>query len=46
MEHTITVTYDEDERDDIEEEITFTVPSSNVTITPAAAAPGETITWK
>ena len=43
-EHTITVTYDdEDGGGDIEEEITFIVPSSNVTITPAAAAPGETI---
>ena len=43
-EHTITVTYDdEDGGGDIEEEITFIVPSSNVTIIPAAAAPGETI---
>ena len=43
-EHTITVTYDdEDGSGDIEEEITFIVPSSNVTIIPAAAAPGETI---
>ena len=43
-EHTITVTYDdEDGSGDIEEEITFIVPSSNVSIIPAAAAPGETI---
>ena len=43
-EHTITVTYDdEDGSGDIEEEITFIVPSSNVTIIPAAAAPGATI---
>ncbi len=43
-EHTITVTYDDgDGGGDIEEEITFIVPSSNVTIIPAAAAPGETI---
>ena len=46
QEHTITVTYEpEDDTDpgDIKEEITFLVVSSNVTITPAAAAPGETI---
>ena len=43
IEHTIKVTYTEDDRDDIEEEITFIVPSSNVVITPTAAAPGETI---
>jgi hypothetical protein len=43
-EHTITVTYDDgDGGGDIEEEITFIVPSSNVTIIPAAAAPGEII---
>ena len=42
-EHTITVTYEEDGPGSIEKEITFIVPSSNVTITPAAAAPGETI---
>ena len=43
MEHTITVTYEDDGPGDITEEITFIVPSSNVMITPAAAAPGETI---
>ena len=45
-EHTITVSYgmDDDDPGSIEEEITFIVPSSNVTIIPAAAAPGETIT--
>ena len=43
-EHTITVTYDDEAGGgDIEEEITFIVPSSNVAIIPAAAAPGETI---
>ena len=43
-EHTITVTYDDEAGGgDIEEEITFIVPSANVTIIPAAAAPGETI---
>ena len=43
-EHTITVTYDDENGGgDIEEEITFIVPSANVTIIPAAAAPGETI---
>ena len=41
---TIKVTYqDKGDRGNIEEEITFIVPSSNVIITPAAAAPGETI---
>ena len=45
MEHTITVTYeDEDEAGDIEEEVTLIVPSSNVIIDPPAAAPGEEIT--
>ena len=38
------MTYKEDDNPgSIEEEITFIVPSSNVTIIPAAAAPGETI---
>ena len=38
------MTYDDGDRGgDIEEEITFIVPSANVTIIPAAAAPGETI---
>ena len=43
-EHTITVTYDDEAGGgDIEEEINFIVPSSNVTIIPAAAVPGDTI---
>ncbi len=41
--HTITVLYEGD-GGDIEEEITFAVPSSNVTITPAMARPGDTVT--
>ncbi len=41
--HTITVLYDGD-GGSIEEEITFAVPSSNVTITPAMARPGDTVT--
>ena len=43
-EHTITVTYDDDGPGDIQEEATIAVPSSGVTITPAAASPGDTIT--
>ena len=48
-EHDVVVTFDGGttpggaDRGDIEEEATFAVPSSNVVITPAAAAPGETI---
>ena len=48
-EHDVVVTFDGGtttggaDRGDIEEETTFAVPSSNVVITPAAAAPGETI---
>ena len=43
MEHDIEVTFTSAHRDKIEEETTFAVPSSNVVITPAAAAPGESI---
>jgi hypothetical protein len=42
-EHDIEVTFTSAHGDKIEEETTFSVPSSNVVITPAAAAPGETI---
>ena len=42
-EHDIEVTFTSAHNDKIEEETTFSVPSSNVVITPAAAAPGETI---
>ena len=48
-EHDVVVTFDGGntpggaDRGDIEEETTFAVPSSNVVITPAAAAPGEMI---
>ena len=42
-EHDVKVTFDGGTGGDIEEETTFSVPSSNVVITPAAAAPGETI---
>ena len=42
-EHDVVVTFDDGDGGDIEEETTFAVPSSNVTITPAAAAPGEMI---
>ena len=41
-EHDVTVTFT-GTGGNIEEEGTFAVPSSNVTITPTAAAPGETI---
>ena len=41
-EHDVVVTFD-GAGGDIEEETTFAVPSSNVTITPPAAAPGEMI---
>ena len=43
MEHDITVMFDGGVGGDIEETITFSVPSANVVITPAAAAPGESI---
>ena len=42
-EHDVVVTFDGGTGGDIEEETTFAVPSSNVVITPAAAAPGEMI---
>ena len=43
-EHEITVKFTTDpDIGDIEEKITFSVPSSDVVITPAAAAPGESI---
>ena len=41
--HDVVVTFDGGTGGDIEEETTFAVPSSNVVITPAAAAPGEMI---
>ena len=42
-EHDITVMFDGGVGGDIEETITFSVPSANVVITPPAAAPGESI---
>ena len=42
-EHDIKVTFTSAHGDKIEEETTFSVPSSNVVITPEAAAPGQTI---
>ena len=42
-EHDVKVTFDGGTGGNIEEETTFSVPSSNVVITPAAAAPGQTI---
>ena len=49
-EHDVTVTYkdpedyaDGDPRDDIEEETTFSVVEADISVTPAAAAPGQTI---
>ena len=42
-EHDVKVTFTSAHRDKIEEETTFSVPSSNVVITPAAVAPGQTI---
>ena len=42
-EHDVKVTFTSAHGDKIEEETTFSVPSSNVVITPAAAAPGESI---
>ena len=41
-EHDVTVTY-EDGRDDIEEETSFNVTQAELSITPAAAGPGQTI---
>ena len=43
-EHDVKVTFTSRHNDKIEEETTFSVPSSNVVITPPAAAPGQTIT--
>ena len=43
MEHDITVMFDGGTGGDIEETITFSVPSANVVVTPPAAAPGESI---
>ena len=43
MEHDITVMFDGGTGGDIEETVTFSVPSANVVVTPAAAAPGESI---
>ena len=43
MEHDITVMFDGGTGGNIEETITFSVPSANVVITPLAAAPGESI---
>ena len=42
-EHDIKVTFTSRHGDEIKEETTFSVPSSNVVITPPAAAPGQTI---
>ena len=42
-EHDVKVTFTSVHGDKIEEETTFSVPSSNVVITPAAAVPGQTI---
>ena len=42
-EHDVKVTFTSRHNDKIEEETTFSVPSSNVVITPPAAAPGQTI---
>ena len=42
-EHDVKVTFTSRHNDKIEEETTFAVPSANVVITPAAAAPGQTI---
>ena len=42
-EHDVKVTFTSAHGDKTDEETTFSVPSSNVVITPAAAAPGQTI---
>ena len=42
-EHDVKVTFTSVHGDEVEEETTFSVPSSNVVITPPAAAPGQTI---
>ena len=42
-EHDVTVTYEDGDRDDIEEETSFNVTPAHLNITPAAAGPGQTI---
>ena len=42
-EHDVKVTYADGTRDDIEEETTFSVVEADISVTPAAAAPGQTI---
>ncbi len=42
-EHEVTAIYEDGERDDIEEDTTFNVAPAEITITPAAAGPGQTI---
>ena len=42
-EHDVTVTYRDGTRDDIEEEGSFSVVQAELTVTPAAAGPGQTI---
>ena len=42
-EHEVVVTYKDGNRDDIEEETTFNVTQAELSITPAAAGPGQTI---
>ena len=42
-EHDVTVTYRDGTRDDIEEETSFNVTQAELSITPAAAGPGQTI---
>ena len=42
-EHDVKVTYADGDRDDIEEETTFSVVEADISVNPAAAAPGQTI---
>ena len=42
-EHDVTVTYEDGTRDDIEEETSFNVAQAELSITPAAAGPGQSI---
>ena len=42
-EHDVTVTYEDGDRDDIEEETTFSVVEADISVTPAAAAPGQMV---
>ena len=42
-EHDVKVTYADGTRDDIEEETTFSVVEADISVNPAAAAPGQTI---